>query len=349
MAAAVAESLGLPAGGGADPTVGILNVIRDLPTLLVLDNCEVQRAACRELVGALLVDADDLTVLATSRAPLSSAYEWLYPLPPLAEGSELFADRAARVGYAPLAHENDAVTELCRLVGGLPLAIELLAAWSHVRSPTEQLRSRPEELASGTLTVRPRHRDMTAVLDASMALLTSDQQRVLASLGVFAGGFTAEAAEGVADTDIDTLAALVERGLISRDPSAEGRFAVHELVRSHALARLRSESADREGVVRRRHFDYFVALAEPWADHAAFHREPQRSHPLMAENANLDAARRWAVERGDAGGALRLMQALDLFWPYAVPPKPLAVRPTRRSCRCRSRCTQRSDQAVPRS
>ena len=97
---------------------------------------------------------------------------------------------------------------------------------------------------------------------------------------------------------------------------------MHELVRSHALARLRSDGDDREDAIRRRHFDYFVALAEPWTDHAVVQLEPQSSHPLKAENANLDAARRWAVERGDAGGALRLMQALDLFWPYAMPPKP---------------------------
>ena len=321
VAAAVAESLGLPAGGGADPTVGILNVIRDLPTLLVLDNCEVQRAACRELVDALLVDADALTVLATSRAPLDSAYEWLYPLPPLAEGDELFADRAARVGYAPMGQEASAVTELCRRVGGSPLAIELLAAWSHVRSPAELLESQSEELASRTLTVRPRHRDMTAVLDASMALLTSDQQRVLAALAVFAGGFTAEAAESVAQTDLGTLAILIERGLIFRESTADGRFTVHELIRSHALARLRSGGDEREDAVRRRHFDYFVALAEPWTDQAVSQLEPQSSQ-LRAENANLDAARSWAVDRGDAGGALRLMQALDFLWPYAFPPKP---------------------------
>ena len=181
------------------------------------------------------------------------------------------------MGYAPLAHEAETVTELCRRVGGLPLAIELLAAWSHVRSPTELLESQSEELSSRTATVRPRHRDMTAVLDASMALLTADQQRVLAALGVFAGGFTAEAAAAVADTDLGTLAVLIERGLISARPLRGGRFAVHELIRSHALARLRSDGDEREVVVRRRHFDYFVALAEPWTDHAVFPLEPHRS------------------------------------------------------------------------
>ena len=155
-----------------------------------------------------------------------------------------------------------------------------------------------------------------------MALLSTDQQRVLAELGAFVGGFTAEAAEAVAATDLDTLADLVERGLISRGPTADGRFAVHELVRTHALARLRSEDDDREGTVRRRHFDYFVALAEPWADNPMTPVEPQPTHPLMAENANLDAARRWAVDQGDAGGALRLMRALGAFWAYEIPPKP---------------------------
>lgn len=320
VAGAVAEALRLPAGGGADPIIAIVNVLRDEPTLLVIDNCEVQHDACRELVDALLADA--LTVLATSRVPLESAYEWLFPLPPMAEGDELFTDRAARVGYAPVGQEARAVTELCRRVGGSPLAIELLAAWSHVKSPAELLATQPERLTSRTLTVQPRHRDMTAVLDASMALLTSAQQRVLASLGVLAGGFTAESAEAVAGADLGTLADLVERGLIFRQPTVGGRFSVHELVRSHALVRLRSDGDDCEDAVRRRHFDYFVGLAEPWTDQSAFQLEPHRGHPLKAENANLDAARRWAVERGDAGSALRLMQALDLFWPYAIPPKP---------------------------
>ena len=320
---AVAEALGLPAGGGADPTVGVVNALRDQPTMLVLDNCEVQLVACRDLVDTLLVEVEALTVLATSRQPLTSAYEWLYPLPPLAEGNELFADRAARVGNAPLAHAADTVTALCRRVGGLPLAIELLAAWSHVRSPAELLESQPEVLSSRTATVLPRHRDMTAVLDASMALLTAGQQRVLLALGVFVGGFTAEAAAAVAVTDLGTLADLVERGLISRDPSVGGRFAVHELVRSHALARLRSDGEEREVVVRRRHLDYFVALAEPWVDRAVTPVEPHLTNPLMADNANFEAARRWALEQEDAGGALRLTKALDLFWAYGtVPSKP---------------------------
>ena len=321
VAGAVAEALRLPAGGGADPTIAVVNVLRAEPTLLVIDNCEAQQRACRELVDALLLEMDALTVLATSRVPLDSAYEWLFPLPPLAEGDELFTDRAARVGYAPVGHDAGVVTELCRRVGGSPLAIELLAAWSHVKSPAELLATQPEGLSSPTLTVQPRHRDMTAVLDASMALLASGQQRVLGALGVFAGGFTAEAAESVAEADLGTLAVLVERGLIFREPTAGGRFSVHELVRSHALARLRSDGDDREDAVRRRHFDYFVGLAEPWTDQAVS-SQPHRDNPLKAENANLDAARRWAVERGDAGSALRLMQALDLFWPYASPPKP---------------------------
>ena len=320
---AVAEALGLPAGGGADPTVGVVNAFRDQPTMLVLDNCEGQLVASRDLVDTLLVEVQALTVLATSRQPLTSAYEWLYPLPPLAEGNELFADRAARVGNAPLAHAADTVTALCRRVGGLPLAIELLAAWSHVRSPAELLESQPEVLTSRTATVLPRHRDMTSVLDASMALLTAGQQRVLLALGVFVGGFTAEAAAAVAVTDLGTLADLVERGLISRDPSVGGRFAVHELVRSHALARLRSDGEEREVVVRRRHMDYFVALAEPWVDRAVTPVEPHLTNPLMADNTNFEAARRWALEQEDAGGALRLTKALDLFWAYGtVPSKP---------------------------
>ncbi len=197
VAGGVAVALGLPAGGGADPTVGVVNALRD----------RADAAGARQLRGPASSPAgssstrcwsevEALTVLATSRVPLSSAYEWLHPLPPLAEGeravrrprrpSGLRTSRPGRLRPSP----NCAAWSVV-----LPLAIELLAAWSHVRSPTEQLRSRPEELSSRTATVLPRHRDMTAVLDASMALLTSDQQRVLASLGVFAGGFTAEAAE----------------------------------------------------------------------------------------------------------------------------------------------------------
>ena len=298
VAGAVAEALRLPAGGGADPTIAVVNVLRAEPTLLVIDNCEAQQTACRELVDALLLEMDALTVLATSRVPLDSAYEWLFPLPPLAEGDELFTDRAARVGYAPVGHDAGVVTELCRRVGGSPLAIELLAAWSHVKSPAELLATQPEGLSSPTLTVQPRHRDMTAVLDASMALLTSDQQRVLAALGVFAGGFTAEAAESVAETGLGTLAVLVERGLIFREPTAGGRFSVHALIRSHALARLRSGGNDREDAIRRRHFDYFVGLAEPWTHNAVVQLEPQSSHPLQAE---MRQPRRGAALGGGAG------------------------------------------------
>ncbi len=108
VASALSKALGLPAGGSTDLTLGVLNVLRGQPMLLVIDNCEVQRAPCRELVDALLGETETLSVLATSRVPLDSAYEWLYPLPPLAEGDD-FADRAARVGYAPAAQDKPVV------------------------------------------------------------------------------------------------------------------------------------------------------------------------------------------------------------------------------------------------
>ena len=105
VASRVAEALDLPADGGADPSLGIVNALREQPTLLALDNCETELVACRDLVDALLAEVEPLTVLATSRVPLASGYEFLYPLPPLAEGNDLFADRAARVGYAPSTQE----------------------------------------------------------------------------------------------------------------------------------------------------------------------------------------------------------------------------------------------------
>ena len=152
---AVATALGV-----RDASITALaGAIGEKPTLLVLDNCEHLLDACTALVVALLRECSELRVLATSRESLGIPGEVAWPVPPLAgsDGAHLFAERARAVwpSFDISDATSRAIDRVCMRLEGIPLAIELLAAWSHVRSPTELLQSQPEALSSQTATVLP--------------------------------------------------------------------------------------------------------------------------------------------------------------------------------------------------
>ncbi|MCE3274719.1 MAG: hypothetical protein K0R13_574, partial [Propionibacteriaceae bacterium] len=306
---------------------------RDRQALLVLDNCEQVAAACGELVASLLAVCPTVTVLATSRIPLQMPAEEVFAIPPMggavlpsdpfsSDATALFLDRATSVAgaYALTDHNAETLGEVCDVLHGLPLAIELAASWIPVLSPRDlldHLRQADIVLASDTALVEERHRSLTLILDSSWGWLSPRERTVLSALAVFVGGFTREAAEAVADADLAVLAALVERSLIQRLPDTRGgsRYQVHELVRSYAL---RHVEDDRE--IRRRHFAYFLELVETLETSWSTQLEPLWSDPIRADLANASAAMMWVLDQGDAEGVLRLAVGLDRFWPFSVSP-----------------------------
>ena len=239
--------------------------------------------------------------------------------------------------YALTEHNAKTLGEICDVLHGLPLAIELAASWIPVLSPRDlldHLRQADTALASDTALVEERHRSLAVILDSSWRWLSARERTVLSALAIFVGGFTREAAEAVADADLGVLAALAERSLIQRLPDAQGgsRYQVHELVRNYALRHVEDD-----GPIRARHFAYFLELVESLETSWNTPVEPLWSNPIGADLANIErrhdvgfgpgrrrgSACAWRSGSTGSGSSLslrpavrlaRLEAALDLPW-----------------------------------
>ena len=259
--------------------------------LLVLDNFE-QIVAAAPLVGALLEQCRNLTLLVTSRVPLHLSGEQDYLVQPLqlpaperlpgieqlgqVEAVALFVQRAGehRADFQLTEENAPAVVELCRRLDGLPLAIELAAARTRVLAPAALLARLTDRLAlltGGPRDAPERLQTMRNTIAWSYDLLSPAEQRLFRQLCVFAGGWTLEAAEAVLAADdhddagsdvLEGLTALVDHSLVQQTmPSdAEARFGMLETIREYGLEQLRA-SGD-EAPVRQRHAEFFRLFAE---------------------------------------------------------------------------------------
>ena len=283
--------------------------------LLVIDNFEHVLTAA-PLVSELLHAAPGLTVLATSREPLSLRGERVVRVAGLSDehGAELFLERARDLDpdLAPDDAEREAIVALCRRLDGLPLAIELTAPWISV-VPIVQLASRLQQplalLDRGARDAPARQRTLRATIDWSYDLLDADARSALAALAVFSGGFTLDAAQTVARAGLETLAQLQAKSLIARRGE---RLLMLETLRDYAAERL-AERADADDV-RTRHAEYYVTLADDGEaglegpDWVVWRRR------LDAEIDNFRAAFAWLVAGPRVEPALVLASSLQPFW-----------------------------------
>jgi predicted ATPase/DNA-binding SARP family transcriptional activator len=282
--------------------------------LIVLDNVE-HLVECGPALSSLLARAPRLNLLATSREPLRLAGEHEYPVPPLdeADAFALFVERARqhRPGFEPV----DTVTEICRRLDGLPLALELAAARAKVLSPL-QIRDRLDEslafLTAGPRDAPRRHQTLRATIEWSYELLTEDEKKAFTCLAVFAGSFELKAAEAISDADLETLAALVDKSLLRQ--SQDGRFTLLETIREYARERLVA-SGEAEDVIDR-HADYFAAFAtEVELEMAAGRTGRAGSASRLEPDAdNFRTALSRLFERGSNEDALRTASALTQLW-----------------------------------
>lgn len=282
IATAVARALDHPLVGLQSSRDQLLAFLRERHLLLVLDNFEPLLDGA-PLVLDLLQQAPGVCVMCTSREPLNFQAEWVLPLarlplPPIADpflnttavpqdaatfpAIQLFVDRAQRAnGRFRLTDENQAdVVTLCRLLVGLPLALELAAAALRHQT-TAQLISAIQHSVDALATQRgdipPRHRSMRAVFESSWALLTPAEQLQLAGLSVFLGPFSVRSAAAVTEVTLHELQALQEKSLLQKQGE---RFAFHPLLRQFAAAKL-ADFPENEAVVRHSHH-YLQAVAD---------------------------------------------------------------------------------------
>jgi predicted ATPase len=283
---------------------GLAEHISERELLLLLDNLEHVVEAAPEL-AALVEACPNLRLLITSRELLRVRGEVEYPVLALAEPDavELFCQRART-------EPDEAVHELCLALDNLPLALELAAARASVISPAQILDrlSRRLDLLKGGRDADPRQQTLRATVEWSYDLLTSGERQLFARLAAFAGGCTIEAAEEIADADLDTLQSLVDKSLLRHTGE---RFWMLETIREYAAERL-VESAEADEL-RQRHAQHFLALAEE-AEPNLVEYSSEWLGRLERELDNL----RTALDRFEASGeselVLRLAGALSRFW-----------------------------------
>jgi predicted ATPase/class 3 adenylate cyclase len=293
---------------------GLIDHIEDKRLLLLLDNFE-QVVDAAPTVSRLLAGTPNAKVLVTSREPLQIESERRYPVEPLPDddATALFNERAKAV--APAFRPTASVTEICRRLDGLPLAIELAAARVALLDVDEllvRLEQRLPLLTSQSRDAPARQRTLRATIEWSYELLDPEERRLLRRLAVFRGSFSLAAAEEVCETDLGLIESLVVKSLVRRWGS--GRLGLLDTIREYALDRLEeSGEADR---VRRRHAEYFLAVLRDANLNAGMldARRPMRHDVAVAEQDNVRGAIAWALDAGEVELGLALATAADWFW-----------------------------------
>lgn len=325
---AIADAVDAPRDPSRPVVDDVVEQLRGQHLLLVLDNAEHVLDAAPE-VAALLEALPDLTVLATSRAPLRVRGETEYAVEPLevrdlpdgspSPAARLLLDRARRVapGWGADPAEAAAVAATCARLAGLPLALELAAARSRLLDPASLLERLDSALQAGPRDLPPRQRTIRATLDWSHGLLDDDGRRLLRLMGVFVGGTTLadlEAVAGRAGTGpadvVTSLESLVEHSLVVAEPS--GRLRLLEPVAQYARGLLR-ETGDWDAAAHA-HAQHYLAVA---AEHSSSYKYGGQVAALARidlEHANLTAAAERSLARGDVETPAWLAWELWLYW-----------------------------------
>ena len=338
---AITRSLGVIEYSAVSPLNTLKRVLTSQKLLLLMDNFEHVIGAA-PLVSELLAAAPHLKVLATSRESLRLAGEQEYPVPPLSlpdedlisvetllesEAGSLFIQRAqmTRPHFQVNHTSAPAVAEICARLDGLPLAIELAAVRCKLLTPQALLERLDRDssplgaLAEGVRDAPLRQRTLRDSIEWSYNLLDEDEKTLFARLAVFRGGRSLEAIEAVCgeglSTDVfDGLTSLVDKNLVQQKETVDGepRFVLLEMI--HEYARERLGASGEASAVRRRHAEYFVALAEraePEMRLSGFDYWCQR---FELELDNIRAVLEWSLNDGDVTLGVRLAGALSQFW-----------------------------------
>jgi predicted ATPase/DNA-binding CsgD family transcriptional regulator len=338
---AIAAALEIGQAGALPLRDALLARLAGANLLLVLDNFEHLLPAA-DLVTEIMQTAPLVKVLVTSRTLLRLSGEQGFPVPPLSlpdpgagaspavimesPAVRVFAMRAASVAPSFAVSETTApiVADICRRLDGLPLAIELAAARVNAL-PLPALRDRLDRslplLTGGPRNAPRRHQTMRDAISWSYGLLDEDEQVVFRRLGVFAGGFTLDAAEAVGGFGtlqtpvLEIVGSLVEKSLLQQGASLtiEPRFTLLETVRAYALEQL--DANGELAAVRRLHADWCLAFVQRFGYDAQTMLEELSWLPAVeADYGNVAAALDWLEQSGDAGGVLRLATAVRPLW-----------------------------------
>jgi predicted ATPase/DNA-binding SARP family transcriptional activator len=339
-----ARSIGMHVDTGPEAEEALLAYCQKRKLLIVMDNCEHLIEPCAHLAEALLSSCPQVKILATSREMLGVPGEAIYPLVPFPtlyaedsrsqiseyEAVRLFVDRAAMIqpDFALTPQNVEAVGKICNQLDGIPLAIELAAAWVRVL-PVEGIHSRLREsldyLRGPNRAALPRQQTMRGCLDWSYNLLSESEQKLLQALSVFSGSWTLDALEAVWAASresqrevLELLDLLTMRSLVQveHSPEIETRYRLLEPVRQYAQEKL-YYSGNME-TMRDRHLVFYQRLAKQAGPHLRTHQQIVWLRRLERELPNIRQALDWAysedgaMQRIECG--LRLGADLRHFW-----------------------------------
>ena len=302
------------------PRQQIIDFLREKRLVLILDNFEHLLNEGTELIGEFLVTAKNVKVLVTSRERLNLQGEQLYRVSGMRTPSvtdviawtdpeeqakafsalQLFVERARRVRPDfRLTQDNlEAVTEICRLVGGMPLGIELAAGWLDVLTPKEivaEVARSMDFLETDLQDVSDRQRSIRAVFESSWKLLTAEEQKVFQQLTVFRGSFSREAAQTVSGASLRILLGLANKSWLQQ--VEEGRFALHEVLRQYGYERLQSNDEEWQAT-NDRHADYYLDFVQELEQDMRGVKQIEAANTLNKEfGNNIQAAWDWLIER----------------------------------------------------
>lgn len=316
----VATVLRVLLAGDSNGIAALSRQLRERELLLVLDNCEHLLGGVADVVAGLLRHCPHVTVLATSREPLSLPGELVWRVPPLDahDGVALFLDRGHDV---PRTEEAlTAVRRICARLDGIPLALELAAAWTGTLTPQEidaELDDRFSILVTGNQGAAPRHRTLAASMAWSHDLLQERDQVLFRRLGVFEPGFTLAAAQGVLDGHgrvelLTGLRRLIDKSLLLAETrKGVTRYRMLSSVRRYAWERL--AEAGELAAVRDRHLAVCLALVLEAAPLLDSDKDTWRAR-MREEYPNLRTALEWGLAGDRPDKARRLAAELAWLW-----------------------------------
>ncbi|MCC7208184.1 MAG: AAA family ATPase [Anaerolineae bacterium] len=325
----IAEALDLRFQPGEDLQVQLVSYLRGRSLLLVLDNFEHLLDGV-SIVGDILASTCAVRLLITSRERLNLREEWVYEIHGLDypindtvsdierfAAVQLFVHSARRIypGFRLTQPHKSPIARICRIVGGIPLGIELASAWTRTL-PCDEIAREIERsldiLESSARNVLPRHRNMRAAFEPTWNRLSEDERSVFTKLSVFRGGCTREAAEYVAGATLRTLSTLVDKSLLRLDANGQ-RYSIHELLRQYGEERLCSAS-NAQNETLDRHCAYYMRLLGEQENHIIFlGRQKEAIEKIDNDLENVRVAWRRAVTQGRLE---EISQAAEGLWSF---------------------------------
>jgi predicted ATPase/DNA-binding SARP family transcriptional activator len=290
-----------------DQRAQLLNFLSDKYMLLIFDNFE-NLIEGSEIISEILSCAKHIRIIVTSRERLQLSGEWIFEVPGLSypekvngnglinfEAVRFFIESARRVkpDFDYYLADKSAIAQICQLVEGMPLGLEIAAGWVQIltcREIADEIDHSLDFLTSNQRDIPQRHLSIRAVMESSYLRLQGDEQQVLQKLSVFNGGFTREAASSVGQSSLHSLLRLMDKSLIKRN--FDGRFEMHELLRQFAFEKL---TQDREMLhaTQNAHAEYFSQFLKQHREQVYSHNQIRTLNRIEEELDNIRAAWGW--------------------------------------------------------